>query len=119
MATLARFRKQRRVTRASWKPRFTTQRPNNRGSSTGAALATPTLASISPTTTTTAALPRTITCTGTNFVAGVTVVTVGLVDMSTTFVSATSVTFTFPGGGLGTYGSTSATAPSSRPLRAP
>ena len=96
MPTMARFRRQRRVTRASWKVRFTKQRINNRGSTGGATLTTPTLASISPTTTTAAALPRTVTCTGTNYVAGVTKVTVGLVDMLTTFVSATSVTFTCP-----------------------
>ena len=96
MPTLARFRTQRRVTRNSWKTRFTNQRINTRGSTSGAALTLPTLASISPTTTTAAALPRTVTCTGTNYVAGITKVTVGLVDMPTTFVSATSVTFTCP-----------------------
>ena len=77
MATMARFRKQRRVNRNSWKPRFTRQRVNNRGSTGGAALATPTLASIAPTTTTVAALPRTVTCTGTNFLSGITTVVVG------------------------------------------
>jgi hypothetical protein len=96
MPSLARFRKQRRVTRGSWKAPFTRQRVNTRGSTSGTALTLPTLASISPTTTTAAALPRTITCTGTNYVSGITKATVGLVDMPTTWVSATSVTFVCP-----------------------
>ncbi|HEU0069385.1 MAG TPA: IPT/TIG domain-containing protein [Nitrospiraceae bacterium] len=102
MTVQARFRQQRRVTRASWKVRFTKQRVNNRGSTSGTALTLPTLASISPTTTTAAALPRTVTCTGTNYITGITKVTVGLVDMPTTFVSATSVTFTCPPAVAGT-----------------
>jgi IPT/TIG domain len=96
MPTLARFRKQRRVTRNSWKKRFTTQRVNTRGSTTGTALLTPTLASIAPTTVDDAAMPITVTCTGTNFQNGVTKATVGLVDLPTTYVSATSVTFSCP-----------------------
>ena len=96
MPTLAVFRKQRRVTRGAWGPRFTRQRVNTRGSTNGAALTTPTLASISPTTNTAAGAAFTVTCTGTNFVSGITRVTVNRKDRYTTYVSATSVTFSFP-----------------------
>ena len=93
MATLARYHKQRRVTRGSWKARFTKQRVNLRGSTTPTA---PTLTSISPTTGVHGAADQTVTCTGTGFVSGITKVTVGVIDMNTTFVSATSVTFVMP-----------------------
>lgn len=93
MATLARYHKQRRVTRGSWKSRFTRQRVNLRGTTTSAV---PVLTSISPTTGEAGAANQTVTCTGTGFVSGRTVVTVGLVDMATHFVSATSVTFVMP-----------------------
>jgi hypothetical protein len=93
MATLARYHKQRRVTRGSWKPRFTKQRINYRGSTKPTA---PTLASISPTTGVHGAANQTVTCTGTGYVSGITKVMVGSLDMATTFVSATSVTFVMP-----------------------
>ena len=93
MATLARFRTQRPVRRGAWKARFTNQKLNNRGSS---AFTAPTLTSISPTTGVHGAANQTVTCTGTGFVSGITKVTVGVIDMATTFVSATSVTFVMP-----------------------
>ena len=93
MATLARYHKQRRVTRGSWKSRFTNQKVNLRGTTTSAV---PVLSSISPTTGVHGAADQTVTCTGTGFVSGRTVVTVGAIDMPTTFVSATSVTFVMP-----------------------
>ena len=93
MAVLARYHKQRRVTRGSWKARFTKQKVSLRGTTKPTA---PTLASISPTTGVHAAADQTVTCTGTGFVSGVTKVTVGVIDMATTFVSATSVTFVMP-----------------------
>jgi hypothetical protein len=93
MTTIARFRKQRTVTRAPWKPRFTKQRINDRGSTTQSTMPLPTLASIAPTTATVAALPVTITCTGTNFISGITRATVNGVNQQTAYVSATSCTF--------------------------
>ena len=94
MPTVARYTKQRAVTRAPHKVRFTKQRLIRRGST---ATTLPTLASIAPTTTTAAAAATTITCTGTNFVSGVTKAMVNNVDQPTTYVSATSVTFVFKG----------------------
>ena len=96
MPTLARFRRQRLVNRGSWKAPFTRQRVNTRGSTSGTALTTPTLTSIAPTTNTAAGAAFTVTCTGTNFVAGITRATVNLKDRYTTVVSPTSVTFSFP-----------------------
>ena len=96
MAQLAKMHKQRKVKRNSWKTRFTKQRVIPRGSSGVAAAAVPTLASIAPTSITAAGTPIQITCTGTGFVANVTTAVVGQVDVGTTFVSATSVTFMFP-----------------------
>jgi hypothetical protein len=93
MATIARFRTQRPVRRGAWKARFTLQKQNDRGSST---FSTPTLTSISPTTGVHGAANQTVTCTGTGFVSGVTKVTIGFIDVTTTFVSATSVTFVMP-----------------------
>ena len=93
MAVLARMHKQRKVNRASWKVRFTKQRTIRRGSAGVATALTPTLASIAPTTVTAISPVGTVTCTGTNFVSGVTTATVNGVDHPTTFVSATSVTF--------------------------
>jgi len=93
MTTLARYHRQRRVTRGSWKARFTNQKINYRGSTKPTA---PTLTSISPTTGVHGAANQTVTCTGTGFVSGLTHVTVGFIDMATTFVSATSVTFVMP-----------------------
>jgi len=97
MATLARFRTQRPVRRGAWKARFTNQKLNNRGSS---AFTAPTLTSISPTTGVHGAANQTVTCTGTGFLSGITKVTIGFVDATTTFVSATSVTFVMPLGQL-------------------
>ena len=96
MTVQARYRNQRRVQRGSWKAPFTKQRVNTRGSTSGAALSLPTLASIAPTTNTAAGAAFTVTCTGTNFISGITRATVGGRDVATTFVSATSVTFSFP-----------------------
>jgi len=96
MPSLARYHHQRRNNRGAWKAPFTRQRINTRGSTNGAALTTPTLASITPTTNTAAGAAFTVTCTGTNFVSGITRVTVNLKDMPTTYVSATSCTFSFP-----------------------
>jgi hypothetical protein len=93
MMPLARYHKQRRVMRGSWRPRFTKQKVNYRGSTKPAA---PTLASISPTTGVHGAANMTVTCTGTGFISGITKVVVGSIDMATTFVSATSVTFVMP-----------------------
>jgi len=93
MAVLARYHKARRVTRGSWKPRFTKQKVNLRGTTKPTA---PTLTSISPTTGVHGAADQTVTCTGTGFVSGITKVTVGVIDVTTTFVSATSVTFVMP-----------------------
>jgi len=93
MVYVARMHKQRKVNRASWKPRFTQQRIIRRGTAGVVTALTPTLASIAPTTVTAISPVGTVTCTGTNFVSGVTTATVGGVDHSTTFVSPTSVTF--------------------------
>lgn len=93
MTTIARFRKQRAVTRAPWKPRFTKQRVNDRGSTTASTMPVPTLGSIAPTTALATAVAFTVTCTGTNFISGITKATVNGIDQQTTFVSATSVTF--------------------------
>jgi hypothetical protein len=93
MTTLAKFRKQRPVRRGAWKARFTNQKLNSRGSSTFTA---PTLTSISPSTGVHGAANQTVTCTGTGFITGVTKVTIGFIDTTTTFVSATSVTFVMP-----------------------
>jgi hypothetical protein len=90
MMPIARMHKQRKVTRASWKPRFSKQRMNWRGTSK---FARPTLASIAPTTAVAVTgADFTLTCTGTGFVAGVTVIVFNGGDERTTFVSATSVT---------------------------
>jgi len=93
MATLARYRKQRRVSLGSWRSRFTKQRVNSRGSATFTA---PVLTSISPTTGVHGAANVTVTCTGTGFLSGITKVVLGVLDQPTTFVSATSVTFVMP-----------------------
>jgi hypothetical protein len=92
MTTLARYHRQRRVTRGAWKSRFTKQRVNLRGTTKPTA---PTLASISPTTGVHGTANQTVTCTGTGFTTNTKVV-VGVLDMSTTYVSATSVTFVMP-----------------------
>jgi hypothetical protein len=94
MAVLARYHKQRRVQRGAWVARFTQQRRNYRGSTKPTA---PTLASISPTSHAVGedSTDFTITCTGTGFVTGVTVITINGLDQPTTFVSATSVTCPF------------------------
>jgi len=91
MPVTARFVKQRRVKRGVLKARFKNQRRNWRGSTKGNL---PTLTSISPTTAVHDA-SVTITCTGTNFLSGVTKVTLNGGVYPTTFVSATSVTTTF------------------------
>jgi hypothetical protein len=93
MAIASRYQKQRRVTRGAWKPRFTKQRINYRGTTKPTA---PTLASISPTTGVHGTANVTVTCTGTGFVSGITKVVIGVLDQTTTFVSATSVTFVMP-----------------------
>jgi hypothetical protein len=93
MAVLARYRTQRRVTRGAWKPRFTKQKVNYRGS---AKPAVPTLSGISPSTGVHGAANQTVTCTGTGYVTGITRANVGGIDQPTTFVSATSVTFVMP-----------------------
>jgi len=93
MAVMARYHKQRRVMRGAWKPRFTKQKVNYRGTTKPTA---PTLASISPTTGVHGAANQTVTCTGTGFVSGITKVVLGVLDQPTTFVSATSVTFAMP-----------------------
>jgi hypothetical protein len=93
MAVLARYHKQRRVMRGAWKPRFTKQKVNYRGTTKPTA---PTLASISPTTGVHGAANQTVTCTGTGFVSGITTVVLGVLEQPTTFVSATSVTFAMP-----------------------
>jgi ribosomal protein S9 len=97
MAVLARYHHQRRVLRGSWKPRFTKQRINYRGTTKPTA---PTLASISPSTGVAGNGTATITCTGTGFVSGVTRATVNGIDHATTFVSSTSVTFVMPLSGM-------------------
>jgi hypothetical protein len=93
MPVQARYRKQRRVTRGAWRPRFTKQKVNYRGSTK---IAAPTLASISPTTGVKGAANATITCTGTGFVSEITKVTFDGVDQVTTFSSATVVTAVMP-----------------------
>jgi len=93
MAVLSRYQKQRRVSRGSWRPRFTKQRINYRGTTKPTA---PVLSSISPTTGVHGAAAQTVTCTGTGFVSGITKVVIGVLDQPTTFVSATSVTFLMP-----------------------
>ena len=97
MTTLARYHKQRRVNRGSWKARFTNQRINYRGSTKPS---TPVLTSISPTTGVHGAANQTVTCTGTGYITGFTKVTINGVDQATTFVSATSVTFMMPLSGM-------------------
>lgn len=92
MTTLARYHRQRRVTRGAWKSRFTKQKVNLRGTTTPA---TPVLSSISPTTGVHGAANQTVTCTGTGFTTNTRVV-LGVLDMTTTYVSATSVTFVMP-----------------------
>jgi hypothetical protein len=89
MAQLPRFAKQRSVQRNTFKKRFTVQRQHRLGWTT---TTLPTLASIAPTTVVHGAAAGTVTCTGTNFVSGVTKVTVNGRDRPTTFVSATVVT---------------------------
>jgi hypothetical protein len=91
---IAKFHKQRRVRRGVYKARFTKQRQNWRG--TTKAAATPTLASISPTNVDEDAANTTVTLTGTGFVSGVTRATVNGGDVSTTYVSATSLTIVLP-----------------------
>jgi hypothetical protein len=100
MAQLARFTKQREVTRAPNKGRYLKQRLHKRGHST---TTTPTLTSISPTSGTAAGSALTITLTGTNFVDGITKCQINLpstasggIDQSTTVLSATSATVSFP-----------------------
>ena len=93
MAIASRYQRQRRVTRGAWKSRFTKQRINYRGTTKPT---TPVLSSISPTTGVAGAPNQIVTCTGTGFVSGITKVTVGSLDLPTTFVSATSVTFVMP-----------------------
>lgn len=97
MTVLARYHRQRAVTRGAWVARFTHQKVNYRGSSTPTA---PTLTSISPTTGVAGNGTATVTCTGTGFITGFTTVTVNGIDHPTTFVSATSVTFVMPLSGM-------------------
>jgi len=94
MAVQPRFMEQRSVQRGAYANRFPLQRLHRLGATT---TTLPTLASISPTTTGADETSTTITCTGTNFVSGITRVTVNKVDQPTTYVSATSVTFAFKG----------------------
>ena len=92
MPVLARFVKQRRVNRNALKARYKNQRRNWRGSTKGNL---PTLASISPTTAVKNTAAFTLTCTGTNYLSGVTKITVNGGVYPTTYVSATSVTMQF------------------------
>lgn len=91
---IAKYHKQRRVTRNAWKKRFTVQRINYRGTTKGAAI--PTLASISPTTVVHGGANLTVTLTGTGFISGLTKATVNGGDVATTYVSATSCTCVVP-----------------------
>jgi hypothetical protein len=91
---IARQHQQRRITRGTWKPRFTKQRRNWRG--TAKATVTPTLASIAPSTVVMGAANTTVTLTGTGFVSGVTIAMIDGDDVATTFVSATSLTIVIP-----------------------
>lgn len=93
MTTLARFRKQRTWNRSAWKPRFTKKRVIQRGSTNTATMPLPTLTTIAPTTALATAAAFVVTCTGTNFISGITKATVNDIQQQTTFVSATSVTF--------------------------
>lgn len=95
---IARFHYQRRVMRGTYKPRFTRQRQNWRG--TTKAAATPTLTSISPTSEDEDEAAVTVTCTGTGFVDGITTATINGNDVPTTYVSATSCTFVIPASAL-------------------
>jgi len=88
--TVARYHYQRRVTRGSWVPRFTKQKRNWRGTDEPAV---PTLTSISPTTGVHGGALTTVTATGTGFIDGYSKITVDGLDQTTTWVSATSMTF--------------------------
>lgn len=107
---IARYHKQRRVRQTTWKSRFTKQRQNWRGSTKAAA--TPTVASINPTTVVGGqdAVATTVTLTGTGFVSGVTVATLNGGDVTTTFVSATSITCVIPVSALGSAGTIAVSA---------
>lgn len=95
---IARYHKQRRTTRGTWKPRFTKKRQSWRGTTKSAA--TPTVASISPTTVVHPAAATTVTLTGTGFVTGVTKAMLNGGDVTTTFISATSVSCVIPASAL-------------------
>jgi hypothetical protein len=97
---IAKYHKQRRNTRGTWKPRFTKQKQNWRGSTKAAA--TPTVASIAPATVVMGAANTTVTLTGTGFVSGVTKATLNGGDVTTTFISATSISCVIPATALTT-----------------
>lgn len=91
---LARFTKQRRVRRGVLVNRYKSQRRNWRGSTKTAA--TPTVASINPTTVVAGGANLTVTVTGTGFVSGITRGTVNGGDVATTFVSSTTINIVVP-----------------------
>lgn len=95
---IAKYHKQRRVRQTTWKSRFTKQRQNWRGSTKAAA--TPTVASIAPATVVKGAANTTVTLTGTGFVSGVTKATLNGGDVTTTFISATSISCVIPASAL-------------------
>lgn len=95
---IAKYHKQRRVRQTPWKSRFTKQRQNWRGSTKAAA--TPTVASISPTTVVHPGAATTVTLTGTGFVSGVTKAMLNGGDVTTTFISATSISCVIPASAL-------------------
>jgi hypothetical protein len=97
---IAKFHKQRRVVRGTWKARFTKQRQNWRNSTKAAA--TPTVASIAPATVVKLAAATTVTLTGTGFVSGVTKATLNGGDVTTTYISATSISCVIPASALTT-----------------
>jgi hypothetical protein len=91
--TVARMHKQRPVKRKAWEGAFLRQKPIPRGTTAESGTA-PVLTSISPTTGE-VGTAYTVTCTGSGYVSGQTVITLNNVDVPTHFVSATSLTTSY------------------------
>jgi hypothetical protein len=103
--TVARMHKQRKVTRATDKPRYTRQKPIKRGGAApppGPVIPFPAVETVSPTTLV-LGTPTVVTFTGSDFVDGCIVATGPLFTFPTVFVSDTEVTATLPCDTAGTY----------------
>jgi hypothetical protein len=100
--TVARMHSQRQVQRGRDKPRYTGQRPIERGGPPAAAIPTPVVTSVAPTSLAVGA-PADVTFTGSNFVDGCSVATGSIYKFPTVFVSSTEVVGTFPCDVGGTY----------------